>query len=522
MSPPMALNNSVQAQINVNPGPADVTWSDHIFGYREQRSDFLLDNKVEGSSISSSSSYSSDTSYSSESSCTNYTFSSSPSHVHILLRPSLQQHQLSRKGSLRYNNSVASPKSKPIPIPGATARGARSVSASPKAVLPTPSRRASPPLPTLSATQKAQDRQPASTTPGSRYLVAPIDDRESDYQAQDHPQNVNKEEKTRKKRKEEEAMITKAVEAFVAAKEFVEARERQRSPPPPYTPSPDPAAPAVVVQDDKQKKAEPVNVKPTPVRAASPPPSVQPQHRVQQQQQQQQLVRPRISSSEIKLLIYLYRTVMYAVAVSISVRISFDLSYPYPCSLQWKGFARFPLVEDDSDESSNPFGSPTVLKNQRQFTLSTAKREEQRRQLDVQDALLAIRLRAFLRGQGVSEGELDVVFEGEEEEQDVNEEEEEENVSENKTSSRPMISPPPPRSPSPPNPSSSSSASASSSTAWSSSKPKSTQVLPASYMIAFLMLRNSKSRSRRSSSSGYGYEKGRGRKTAFGTGARGD
>ncbi|KAF4612694.1 hypothetical protein D9613_011776 [Agrocybe pediades] len=44
----MGLNNPVQAQINVNPGPADVTWSDHIFGYHEQRSDFLLDNKVEG------------------------------------------------------------------------------------------------------------------------------------------------------------------------------------------------------------------------------------------------------------------------------------------------------------------------------------------------------------------------------------------------------------------------------------------------------------------------------------------
>lgn len=77
------------------------------------------------------------------------------------------------------------------------------------------------------------------------------------------------------------------------------------------------------------------------------------------------------------------------------------------------GFARFPLVEVEDDGDEEMYQRVGGKEKEKRGCTYSAAKAEQAAQLDVQDALLAIRLRGFLRAQDVGERELDVRFEKE-------------------------------------------------------------------------------------------------------------
>jgi len=168
--------------------------------------------------------------------------------------------------------------------------------------------------------------------------------------------------------------------------------------------------------------------------------------------------RARVSNSELKVLVYLYRTIVYGLEVrhrkesSTSSAPTSGRSTPVfkaravPLPEEKRRFervladkakareARFPFVEDDDENivddtedeedvgrtpypspSQSPRSSPGPLSFASPFITPRATQKSKAHvnaELDVQDALLAIRLRAFLKAQGVQEGDLEVDMSG--------------------------------------------------------------------------------------------------------------
>ena len=171
--------------------------------------------------------------------------------------------------------------------------------------------------------------------------------------------------------------------------------------------------------------------------------------------------RSRISTSELRVLVYLYRTVVYGLEMRNRKEKVSDLPNPptkkkplgprclipppeekshferalaaASAAKSKGGFAQFPLVEDDLDSSTptrTPYPSPShsprsssplrpspSLDAVASHFAAAAKKEKPKTdvnaELHVQDALLALRLKEFLRAQGVCEDDLKVDFDDE-------------------------------------------------------------------------------------------------------------
>jgi len=240
------------------------------------------------------------------------------------------------------------------------------------------------------------------------------------------------------------------------------------APPPPYSPTVSPP-PVVTAAEPRVLPTPPVEEiqihAPVPKPVYVPPP--------QSSSSQPTATRrgpARVSASEIRVLLTLYRTVMvglekrYRAAEEATAK-----AHGEKVNGKEKAKARFPLVEDDDEMEGQPFwvvddteeeeeeeekenvndeeeeyiprrrppptrappnspvGSPPSsgvyvrpLPASKSVHQEPAPAQSQKNtaELDVQDALLAIRLRGFLKAQGVSEAELDVVFDEVEEDEE--------------------------------------------------------------------------------------------------------
>ena len=271
----------------------------------------------------------------------------------------------------------------------------------------------------------------------------------------EHEDEDDAKQKKQKQKKEDEDADLKSALAFEPPP--------YSAPPPPYSPTVSP--PPVVTAEPRTLPTPPVEEirihAPVPKPAYVPPP--------QSSSSQPTATRrgpTRVSASEIRVLLTLYRTVMvglekrYRAAEEVTAK-----AHGEKVNGKEKARARFPLVEDDDETESQPFwvvddtededeenvnddeeeyiprrrppptrappnspvGSPPSsgvhvrpLPASKSIHQEPAPAQSQKNtaDLDVQDALLAIRLRGFLKAQGVSEAELDVVFDEMEEEEE--------------------------------------------------------------------------------------------------------
>jgi hypothetical protein len=270
---------------------------------------------------------------------------------------------------------------------------------------------------------------------------------ESEHEDEDDAQQ----KKQKQKKKEDEDADLKSALAFEPPP--------YSAPPPPYSPTVSP--PPVITAEPRVLPTPPVEEirihAPVPKAAYVPP---QPQSSSSQPTTPRRAP-TRVSASEIRVLLTLYRTVMvglekrYRAAEEATAK-----AHGEKVNGKEKAKARFPLVEDDDEMESQPFwvvddteeeeeeeqenvndneeeyiprrrppptrappnspvGSPPSsgvyvrpLPAARSIHQEPAPAQSPKNtaDLDVQDALLAIRLRGFLKAQGVSEAELDVVF----------------------------------------------------------------------------------------------------------------